>query len=328
MWMGRQLRKTENEDPLPWVDVLLATYNGATYLDEQLESLWAQTYRNFRLLVSDDGSTDATMAILEKFAQRCGQKRFKWVVNPNLGSGPIRNFQALMQASAADGTARWIAFCDQDDVWMPQKLERLTEAMKEAEASDATHPCLVHSDLRVVDGSLRTITDSFVSQQRMDPGSASQSLLLSVNHVTGCAMMINRALLELALPLPSEALMHDWWCALLSGAGRRQFIDEPLVLYRQHGSNQVGANSRALVARMRRLARDPRATLRRIRELGFQTTHQADALARRLAEAGLDDSAARRYVSWRQLPLWRRAFTYGCYYRGPTLDNWCRLLFW
>ncbi|WP_137747041.1 glycosyltransferase family 2 protein [Acidovorax sp. NB1] len=311
----------------PLVDVLLATYNGARYIEAQLESLAAQTYPNIRILVSDDGSSDATVSVVQAFAQRMTAGWIQWVSNPHPGRGVARNFEALMAASAKDGSARWIAFCDQDDVWLPHKVERFVQAMTELEC-DASMPCLVHSDLRVVDESLHTVAASFIRQQRINVSSMTLPVLLGVNHVTGCATMVNQALLNLALPLPPRVVMHDWWCALLSCQGRRHFLTDPLVLYRQHGGNQVGARSREIGDRILRIVCDGPRTMARIRWLGLETLDQAQALQERLLERGLNDLQVRDYLHWRRLSVWRRLGGYGKYYKGPMLDNFCRLFLW
>ena len=152
--------------------------------------------------------------------------------------------------------------------------------------------------------------------------------LLSVNQVTGCATLINRALLQLALPLPPEVVMHDWWLALLSGSGARQYLSEALMLYRQHGRNQIGARDRGLPSRLKRLASDGGGVLQRVRQLGCSTAAQAEALQRRLRELGLDDRYVARYLAWRQRGLLQRLATYRTYYVGPELDRVSRLLLW
>lgn len=311
-----------------WVDVLLATYNGASYLAEQLDSLLAQTHQDFRLLVSDDGSSDATLAILEQYRPRFGE-RLVVLEHPRRGQGVVCNFANLMNASLRDGVASWIAFADQDDVWLPEKIELCLGSMVQLEAGDgASQPCLVHSDLTVVDAGLGVICNSFARYQRMDPQQCTPLSLLSVNQVTGCTMMVNRALLEVALPMPAEVIMHDWWCALVSGSGRRHFLAEPLILYRQHGANQVGAKSRSLQTRLGRLLVNGAGLVRRVRALGRATRFQAQVLGYRLREKGLDEGYVSEYLAWRERPLLARLATYRRYYAGPELDRLSRCLLW
>ena len=188
----------------PLIDILLATYNGARYLAPQLDSLLGQTHQHFRLLVSDDGSTDATLDILRGYRAAFGE-RLILLPNRSPGAGVVRNFERLMQASLADGQAQWAASCDQDDVWLPDKLATQWAEMQRIEVQAGTQtPCLVHGDLTVVNERLEVISPSFAAYQRADPAAATALSLLSVNQVTGCAMMVNRALLRMALPVPAD----------------------------------------------------------------------------------------------------------------------------
>ena len=312
----------------PLVDILLATYNGAAFLAPQLDSLLAQTHANFRLIVSDDGSSDDTLAILRRYEAAFGGRMLLLPSQPK-GSGVIRNFERLMRASLDDDRAAWIAFCDQDDVWLPEKTARLLAAVQALEArAGADTPCLAHSDLTVVDERLQVISPSFAAFQRIDPADVNARTLLSVNQVTGCAMLINRALLELALPMPADVVMHDWWLAQLSGSGARQYLPEPLILYRQHGRNQLGARDRGLTSRLKRLASDGGGVVRRVRQLGRGTRAQAEALQQRLQQRGLSAGYVAEYLAWRQRSLAQRALTYKTYYVGPALDCLSRLLLW
>jgi glycosyltransferase involved in cell wall biosynthesis len=223
----------------PRIDVLVATHHGADFLDAQLRSLVEQTCPPARILVRDDASTDATPALLADWAARrpelielidCGGRRL----------GACGNFAALLDHADAD----YVMFCDQDDVWFADKIARTLAAMQEAERrAGPDRPLLVHTDLKVVDQSLRPLGDSYWKYQRLDVrrGTTLNRLLVE-NVVTGCASMFNRALARRAAPIPPEAVFHDWWIALVAAAfGRIERLDEPTILYRQHGRNQVGA---------------------------------------------------------------------------------------
>lgn len=311
-----------------WVDLLLATYNGSKYLENQLDSIFSQTHQYFRLLVSDDGSSDTTQMILESYREKFGE-RLMIVPNRTPGRGVVRNFENLMRSSLEEGRSDWMAFCDQDDVWLPQKIECMLAEMVRIEGADGhAVPCLVHSDLAVVDENLTTICSSFAKYQLMSSDTSSPLSLLSINQVTGCAMMVNRTLLKMALPMPNEAIMHDWWCGLISGSGRRSFIKTPLILYRQHGSNQVGAKSRNLGSRLKRIALDAPGIYKRIKNLGRSTYSQAQALHQRLGNFDLNDAYVVNYLAWRQRPLWARILRYRKYYIGPELDRLGRCLLW
>lgn len=312
----------------PRVDVLLATFNGERYLDAQIQSLLAQKGVAVRILAGDDGSTDGTLALLHQYAQR-HPMRVCLVPNPNPGRGGLRNFAHLMATSLRDRQAAWIAFSDQDDVWLTDKLALSVQQMQRLEQeSGADLPCLVHTDLQVVDANLHPIHPSLAVLQGMQPAQATPLSQLSVNQVTGCSMLVNRRLLELALPIPAEAIVHDWWCALISGSGRRVFLPQAMLHYRQHDANQIGARNRSLKSRLRLLALDAQGVWRTVRRLGRQTSAQAQALVQRLEQNQLNARYVRDYLDWRANALPKRLLNYRRYYPGPELDRLSRCLLW
>ena len=193
--------------------IVLATFDGASYLVEQIESIRAQTLTSWTLLARDDGSSDATVAILDDCAAR--DPRIEVLRDADGTLGAIGNFSRLAETALARG-AGVVLFADQDDVWFPDKVARTLAEMRAAETALGTdHPILVHTDLQVVDGAGRLLHRSFLQLQRIrDERSRPLTTLLVQNYVTGCTMAANRALLRLALPVPADALMHDWWLAL------------------------------------------------------------------------------------------------------------------
>lgn len=223
------------------IDILLATYNGAAFLEEQIASILQQSYRNWRLLVRDDGSTDRTVDILEQSAKD-HPDRIVLFADGDGNLGCTGNFNRLMEHSTAD----YVALCDQDDVWLAHKLAVSMERMRALERSHGSEPpLLVHSDLCTVDEALRTVDRSFWRYQGLRPAYANDfDRLLVHNVVTGCSMLINRPLKDRALPIPDEAKVHDWWIALVAAAfGVVGEISTPTVLYRQHGNNRTGAQA-------------------------------------------------------------------------------------
>jgi len=220
------------------VEVLLATYNGERFLRQQIDSVLAQTYKPLLILARDDGSRDATPQILAEYAARFPET-FRVITGPPTGKAQ-ENFAALLAAS----TAPYVSFCDQDDVWLPEKIALSMAAMHRLEAAHGTHkPLLTFTDLRVVDGDLNVRHASFWAYQPIQ-AEAIHSLrrVILQNTVTGNTAVINRTMAELALPIPFEVHVHDWWVALLACAfGAAEPIYEPLVLYRQHGANVTGA---------------------------------------------------------------------------------------
>lgn len=232
------------------IDILLATCNGAPFLEELLDSILAQTHGNWRLIIRDDGSTDNTPRIIGKYLANYPDK-VSLLRDKGETLGPCGNFARLLQHSTADYTM----FCDQDDVWLPEKIGLTFEKMRKLEfAHGKESPLLVHTDLRVVDSTLQLISDSLWRYQTTNPDATSLNRLLVQNVATGCTVMINRALRELALPIPEEARMHDWWLALVAAVfGHIGHLSQPTILYRQHGRNDSGAAPMGAIAAMGKL---------------------------------------------------------------------------
>lgn len=207
------------------VDVLLAVYNGTPYLAEQLHSLKQQKEVAFRLLARDDCSSDGSKEILQKY--HCE-------LLPSVSRlGIVQNFSTLLQASNSDYTF----FCDQDDIWLPEKVQLSLLAF------NSDKPTLIHTDLKLVDENLKLLSPSFWSHQQLTPTSSLNHLLVQ-NRVTGCTMGINRKLRQLVGEIPKEAIMHDWWIALVAAAfGQIISLPSATVLYRQHTSNSIGAKT-------------------------------------------------------------------------------------
>lgn len=228
------------------VAVLLATYNGERFLAEQLDSILEQSHEDLILLVRDDGSSDGSLALLEDYRAR-HPRRLQLLETVERGLGASGNFAALMQYALdhkqALGLDRaYLMLADQDDYWYPDKIARQVQAMVDAEARHPGQPVLVHSDLRVVTEARESIAESFMLYQGLDAGRRRFGQLLLSNIITGCTAFMNEELTRRALPIPAEAIMHDWWLCLVAGAfGQIESIPEALVDYRQHGSNTIGA---------------------------------------------------------------------------------------
>jgi glycosyltransferase involved in cell wall biosynthesis len=242
-------------EPARGVEVLLATYNGERFLREQIESILAQEYADLTILARDDGSSDGTEALLAEYAVR-DPRRMRLVVDGERSGSAQANFLRLLRASSAP----YVCLSDQDDVWLPHKISACMRAMQHMEAEHGVAaPLLVFSDLRVVDERLQPLHASFWRHERVDPSSIHRlRSMLHQNMLTGCTAMLNRALVELVLTMPEEASMHDRWIALVAAAlGHSTSLPEPMVLYRQHAANVVGASREAAsVASVARRAKD------------------------------------------------------------------------
>lgn len=256
------------------IDILLATYNGAKYLPEQLASLAHQTHGDWRLLVRDDGSSDGTLEVVRAWAETVPQP-VEIVEDGRKGLGASQNFATLMSHSDAP----YFAFCDQDDAWLPEKLEVMLRAVG-AEREDI--PVLAFSDLLVVDDALTQVAPSFWELSRIDPAAGDTQInrLMARNCVTGCASLGNAALREQGLPVPAAARMHDWWLAMVASAfGKLVPVRQPTIRYRQHGGNVVGAaDSRSMALVGQALSR-PHFYLEKAKAARDNSQRQARAFA-------------------------------------------------
>jgi len=221
------------------VSVVVCTYNGEKYLRDQLQSILDQTRPPEEIIISDDGSTDSTLEIVAEFtSSTSGPHTPVWRVETRRTPlGVSGNFASAL------AKARWefIALADQDDVWEPERLEKGL-----AHFHDGV--LLVHSDATLIDASGRP-TGTLMSALRLTSsertnllGGRAMTALLRRNVVTGATTMIRSSLLEQALPIP-EGWVHDEWLALVAAVqGGVVFHQDPLIRYRQHGNNEIGAS--------------------------------------------------------------------------------------
>lgn len=223
----------------------MCTYNGAAYLRPQLDSLLAQTLLPDEILIADDGSSDATLEILQRFVLRAKQRGVDVVLRCNPQNlGYVKNFsQALLQASGDI-----IFLCDQDDVWRPDKL-----ALMMARFTGEPSLLLLHTDARLVDADGQSLHCSMFEALQLDEleklaihAGDAFDVVLRRSFVTGATAAVRRELVRLAMPV-ADAWIHDeWLAAVAASVGRVDFLDEPLIDYRQHGANQIGARQRTL----------------------------------------------------------------------------------
>jgi glycosyltransferase involved in cell wall biosynthesis len=238
------------------IEVILPTYNGACYLEAQVASIHSQTMRPEKLLIRDDSSSDSTPWLLNRLQNHYGE----WIeLLPGEGNlGCTQNVNLLLASTKAS----YIALADQDDIWLPDKLEQSLGVMRlHEERHGETMPLLVHSDLELINAAGTSLSCNYFQRQRLDPKRTAPMDLALTNVVTGCTVLVNRPLLSRALPIPSEALMHDWWLALVASVfGRIEMVENPTVLYRQHDCNVLGARGLGIgyiVQRLKNLLTNP-----------------------------------------------------------------------
>jgi glycosyltransferase involved in cell wall biosynthesis len=201
----------------------MATCNGEKFIGEQIRSIAAQSHKHIELVIQDDCSTDGTVQVIESFRN---QIEIRLEVNQQR-LGFVRNFERAISRAAGD----YIALCDQDDVWVDDKIAALLDAIGDAD--------LIHTNCQLIDETGALLAPSWKKAARARVAAAQ---LLFYNDMTGCTALFKRRLLDQALPFPDGLAYHDWWLAICASTRHGvKFLDRPLVKYRQHGAQNTGA---------------------------------------------------------------------------------------
>ena len=305
------------------VSVALCTYNGARYIGEQVRSICLQTLPPSEIVLSDDASTDGCVELAQAALETCQRER------PGLSIRfkAIRNAKALrvtknFEQAASACTGDLVALSDQDDVWHPERLARMV-----AEFEARPDLLLLHTDARLVDGSLEPLGNTLFHALEVKPferawihGGRAFDVFLRRNLVTGATTLFRRSLLEQALPFPKEWL-HDEWLGIVAAAiGRVDVLEQELIDYRQHESNQIGARRDSFMGKVRKAlasrgtthqerARKAELLLERLQSLGDQVAADTiqklrDKLEHQRFRAALPASRLARCV-----PVLREAMT-------------------
>lgn len=284
MAIGKSGKRPDVNEPT--VSVALCTFNGTKYARAQLDSIAAQSRPPDEIVVCDDRSDDDTVAIVRDFAKDAGFPVRIEINERRLGT--ILNFDKAIGLCRGD----IVFLSDQDDLWRPGKIEHQTAQLREMEGRYGRDtPILVHSDLEVAGPNLDRIAPSFLRRQGLShlEGDSQRGLLVQ-NFVTGCATAVNRALIDLARPIPEDCMMHDWWLALCAAArGHIGFSAAPLVSYRQHRGNQLG--SRGVLRQYNPIRNNYRQHWKQTQALLRRTMRQAALLRDRLAAQEPSDNA-------------------------------------
>ena len=248
----------------------MATYNGERHLRQQLDSILEQSTGGWMLHVHDDGSSDGTSRVLASYAARDA----RIVIHDYTPQhGACANFLSLLQRVEA----RYYLFADQDDVWHPDKVRTEMAAMHQAEARHPGKPILVHSDLTVVDEDLSPIAPSFFRYSGLRPERLCTFDKAVLPFVTGCTVLLNAAARQAMQSPPSMVTMHDTWATLctLRAGGEVVLVDKPLVKYRQHVGNTLGARDITTVnvgyrlRHLRQIINEHHAHYQMLRHLGY-----------------------------------------------------------
>lgn len=224
----------------PKVEILLATYNGERFLEHLIKSILNQSYINWYLLIRDDVSTDNTIKIINKLKKDYSNK-VKVIENNKKRLGACQNFHELLKYS----TAKYLFFCDQDDIWLKNKIEISMKKMLDLEKKyGKNYPILIHTNLKLINSSNNIISNSFWTEFSIHPEKMYiPEILFFQNIITGCTILINETAKKKVLPIPKKARMHDSWVSVkLVKYGKIANINTPTILYRQHDYNTIGIN--------------------------------------------------------------------------------------
>ncbi len=223
------------------VQILLSTYNGEEYIREQLDSILAQTYPDVDILIRDDGSSDDTFVILKEYEEM--HSNIRAYQGENIGVN--QSFFELLKKSNKE--AAYIGFCDQDDYWLPEKIEKAVEQLKRLKG-----PALYCSAKTLVDENLEVLKNQ--QNPHVNPGFGN-AVIESI--CSGCTTLMNRDLTEIIVKrLPKDVIHHDWWCYMAATYLGSMYYDEnSYIYYRQHRGNEVGASGSAF-AQIKAKARD------------------------------------------------------------------------
>lgn len=250
------------------IDILLATCNSAQFLRQQIDSIIAQSEREWRLLIRDGGSTDETLTIIDEY---CRNYPDRIIFLESLPSPALENFSALLSHS----TGELVMFADHDDFWLPDKIRKSVLLLREMEKEYGKDtPLCVFTDAFVTDENLQVICRSNLANQHLDAVKGLLPARLLVQNVpSGNTMLFNAPLRKLITPIPADAVMHDHYTALAAAClGKIRCLPEKTLYYRQHGKNVLGSARYTFGGMFCKFFRGPRAVRKRF----FANCRQAE----------------------------------------------------
>ncbi len=275
------------------VNIIMAAYNGEKYIGEQIESIIKSNFKNWKLWIFDDGSTDRTSCIIEEYLHRYPDKIMYQKNTANKGvtlnflegvqfaaksNNKIKeeNTFALSDNMETEEIMEYYMFCDQDDVWMPDKINKTIQHMKKAEKKFGQDSVVaVFTDAFVVDEKLKVLYPSFYRRSKLDTRKVDLPHIMMENKMIGCTVMFNGPLQKKMYNHPQNARYHDWWTSLTAAAfGHISYLPQTTLFYRQHGGNVVGNRSFPAYVKKRL------ASLQKQKEIICKTALQAEEFYR------------------------------------------------
>jgi len=227
----------------PEIEILMATYNGEKYVKEQIDSIIHQTYENWKLLIRDDNSTDKTLEILKEYEKK--DKRIKVIEDKKGNLGFVKNFEELLIYSNKE----WVMFSDQDDYWLENKIEKYVSILNSNPKDILKKPILIHSNSFICNDNLEIIKKEFINSNIASK--YNEDSYYFFYFVQGSTVLINRVMIDLALPFSKNVTVHDRYLHLLAEfLGKRIFINESLIKYRQHSNNKIGAKGSSIISKI------------------------------------------------------------------------------
>lgn len=230
------------------IKVLISTYNGEKYLSEQLDSILVQSFQDFQIIIRDDSSKDKTLEIINEYRKNYPDKIFLMNETGNLGS--TNSFFKLLMETESE----LYCFCDQDDYWKPNKLEKMVSFYEEN--CDKNQPVLIHTKADVVNSKLELMERETVKFNKNKFGMEKEFVWqIFQNDVTGCTVMINKRMKEVFSSVnfqDEKIIQHDWFLAQIAYLfGTKYIIPEEMIKYRQHGNNVIGSNQLSFFLRIK-----------------------------------------------------------------------------
>ena len=299
-------------DSMATVQILMAVYNGEPYLAEQLDSIIAQKFSDWELLVSDDNSSDGSLAVVQDYCKQ--DSRIRIVLQDGHYGSAKSHFMALTK----EADAPYVMYADQDDVWDQDKISLTLKELKASEKQGGVNPpLLVCTDLRLVDNNLKPLSPSLLEYSNMDASKLDFGYFLASCLVTGCTMMINRSLLLLLQKDCNEdhIMMHDWWASLVASAfGKVIYLNTQTISYRQHGDNSVGAVKFSLdtaIKSLKQRADVENAAITQVEELVNVYGDKLNPQRRRQAEALISargKGPLGKFTALTKADAWRKGF--------------------